>query len=305
MEDKNPDIPEFSPDLTPQKDNTVVASPSNKSNKKFVFIGVAVMLLFFIAVGSFMLGMNYQSKPKVAANPENLVKISARPTAAASVMVSNFNLQDFLSESCKKIGTNDSYFYGFKSDSLPFTYNEDLITPNLQNGNYFTCGFYEPGKRNGYIPLGKNTNIYDKNSEELGHGGPSYIGEYGKKIEDKNNIKFFISLGGLPEGGDALLENLTVDVRGIKTFKTQDGEYYALVTSVVIPANDPRLLNILNKYSEDSQMEPGKKALKTSENVESDIVKQLFNNPSNLSNPEKEAVANIIESLDSIKLKGE
>ncbi len=311
MEDKNSEASELTSDLTSQNENKVVVLPPKNSKRKFVVIGATIALVLFIVGGSSVLGVKYQNKSKVTV--DTVVEITPTPitfptppsTVAVVVDVNNFNLQDFLSENCKKVGTSDAYFYGFKSDSLPFTYDESHIKPDLRNGSYFTCGDYEPKRRNGYIPLGEDVKIYDNDSEELGHGGPNFLGEYGKEIENKNNIKLLVSFGGLPHEEGTLLEDITVNARGIKTIKNQNGEFYIITNSEVIPANDPRLLILLNKYSSDSKYDPSKKVLKMSETVENDIINQFFSNPSNLSNPEKEKVDKIRNTLDSIKLKGE
>jgi hypothetical protein len=84
-------------------------------------------------------------------------------------------------------------------------------------------------------------NIYDKDSNELGHGGPPFLGRFGEEIYHKDNIT--ISAYPMYGEGPSLLGSLGIALRGQKEFTTQSGDiYYVNNTITGIPGDDPRII---------------------------------------------------------------
>lgn len=288
----------------------IVKPAEHKSKKWLIVLGI---LVGFVLVGgsAFALGLSYQNKAQPMESERTSVYASPSPTVdPSSYEYSNtFYLQDFIAEKCKKITGTQDFYYGIAPEDFPFTYNSSLA--NLKNiiSDDFMCGSgYEPGKNNGYLPFDDSStlNVHDKDSLELGHDGAPFLGEYGKIIEDKNNIKLGIYLN-YSHGGDNIIEDMPVYGRGIRTFPNNGKPYYASYTVVLIPANDPRVIKILSRYSKSFKQETGRHALNGEDykKAENEVVNSIFKDVNNLSNPEKENINKLRTVLESIKLKSE
>jgi len=286
-----------SPPQTPHE--TTPPVQNNKKKLMIIVIGGGVISSVLIVLGLYLRQTNTELKPTPTPDisPTN---VSSKPP-----IINSF--QEILTKNCQKIATgSDSYFYGIQPDLLPVSFDPTAITINPQEQGTISCGFFTPENPNkNFVSIEFNTdwnmNIYDKNSEELGHGGPPFLGSFGQTIQDKKDTKLtiYLSLGE----GPTEVKDIGVQVRGERKLPLSNGETILMnVSDEAIPGGDPRLMAILNKYQTTYE---GYSVIDSSkiEQIQEEIVKTFFGDVNKLQSPEKEIVLEIQQILKAVNPK--
>lgn len=214
--------------------------------------------------------------------------------------------QQILEKNCKKIGNESSYFYGIDPDNLPISIDPSVITIVLREKGTVVCaGPDTPG--HGYVFIevqeGNVLYLYDKNSEELGHGGPPFLGSYGNIMEEAGDIKLTVYLQGGHTGPGFEVGIIPVVARGEKRLRLSNGETIFVNTErTVIKADDPRLVNFLNQNSVEFDLGGGE-ITRIYEGTDKEMVGRFFSDMAALESPEKEKIDEIKRVLNAITAK--
>ena len=139
--------------------------------------------------------------------------------------------------------------------------------------------------------------IYDTTSNELGHGGPPFLGQIGSNIYNTGNITINAYLGF--GEGPALLGDLAVQIRGEKKFITTTDESISVnLSAIAIPGNDPRLIEYLKPYSKEDGFD---KPVIDSENLNIDaLINNYFKPSATINTPEFFALEKMKKELNAI-----
>lgn len=282
-----------------------------KPAKISLFIGALVILLGGVYFLSSTVTKHQPSEQITIINhptpTSTNTKINPTPIALKETSAKALNFQNYLRSNCKKIDeANGGYFYGMPIQALPIIYDTSLYRVQLHDEETVSCDFGGTDKSNGFVSLNNNNfediNIYDRNSLELGHGGPPYIESYGTVIENKDNLKISVYLGF--SDGPNFIDDMRVFARGEKELLTTTGSVFVNFATVVIPANDSRLIELLNKYSKPSEFAPGKRQPTSEISMANEaIAKEFFSDPTNLKNSEREKLDYVRRLLNSVKFK--
>lgn len=145
--------------------------------------------------------------------------------------------------------------------------------------------------------------IYDKESEEGGHGGHISLGITGKKIKHDQDLKLAVrfNLGETP----FLSETSTdIDFVGEKTVVLRNGEEVRInLLAPIIPKDDPRLIKLLAKYIKPRHYNDGDYEFTNIPEAEEEIVKVFFSDDSKMKSPEKEKLLDFENKLNSFSQK--
>jgi hypothetical protein len=213
--------------------------------------------------------------------------------------------QQILTRNCRKIGDERSFFHGIDLSALPVLIDPAVIDIRTREQGAVVCTGEIGGSAYVYIEYGDNygLSIYDKDSKELGHGGPSFLGiAVGPIIKETKNTKLAIYIAW-PDGGPALVGDLSVIGRGEKELQLSNGEtIFANTSRVVIDGSDPRLVELLSRYSKESESVTGRKEIDGSliGEVGSGVVDRFFSNLANIESPERENIEDIEKALDAV-----
>ncbi|MFI5205524.1 MAG: hypothetical protein ACHQVK_01150, partial [Candidatus Paceibacterales bacterium] len=253
------------------------------------FIIPLIIIAVVTVAGLIGLGFYFSKKGSVPTTTNPIVT-QAQPSP---ILTQTF--QQILKNNCQKIDHGaGSFSFGIDLDKAPIKIDPKILTVVFQTNNSLPCTFFDESKNSNWIsvPLSdrKEITVYDINSKDLGHGGPSYIGALTYVIKDDGNFRVSITLA--VGEGPPLVHQIPLLMRGEKVLKLTNGEtIYASYTQTAIDANDDRLIKLLNKYSESSQNFPGEKELTGDPIVE--IKSTFFSNLSNLQSTEKAALIEI------------
>ena len=215
------------------------------------------------------------------------------------------SFQQILVENCRKIGDESSFFYGIAPDVLPVLIDLRVITLKLREQGTASCASADPPVETSYVfvPTEDNSgfHVYDENSVEGGHGGPPFLGTYGGVIKQTGSVTLSVYMGW-PHGGPIFVGDFVALVRGVKELKLSNGETIFVSTSLtVIDKDDPRLLEVLDDYSDVSDSDPSRKEVTTSPgDVEAGVVARFFNNLTTLESPERENIGKLENILDAV-----
>lgn len=225
-------------------------------------------------------------------NCEFAVCPSSVITKIQNTNIPQLTFQQILTKYCEKIGDERTYYHAVKSAILPIKINTDAVKIKYIGTDSFACaGENQSGTDYITIQLVDNNrvNLYDKNSKELGHGGPPFLGSFNPVIKTINNIKYSVIMAN---DGPIFVGTVPVTLRAEKTISLENGEeVFANVNTTIIQANDPRLIEFLNKYSKDDS--EGRREIVNYDFYE-DMVKTFFQDLTTAENKTK------IEELDKI-----
>ena len=207
-------------------------------------------------------------------------------------------LQDFLVKNC-----NPGNPQSISLDVLPFTLNQSTLKTTPQpNGITAYCNSTEPEKiSHAILNISLSNNqwllIHDNGSQELGHGGPPFIGLIGKTILDEDSTK----IGAYATGGEGptLLGEIGIGLRGIKEFRTLDNNpVYISLSQTGVESTDPRLLDYLRPFTKESGFD--KPEVIWDSDLENNLINFFFANPQTT---EITAINNLKQKLNSINPK--
>lgn len=293
-----------------------VTLPSEPQREQKPWLAVILLVLFIISLGSiaFLVYQNYQLKQNFSAKhpePTAIPSLEAKPTEFLSPTPVKEKLtatfQEILSDNCKKIDLGPgSFFHGISLLSLPVSIEPALIL-KYRDQNTLACTGDQGIPKSQYVMIEtkENTtvNLYDKNSTEGGHGGPPFLGSLPNLIGEKNGILFSMSLSW-PHGGCALLDYLSVYVRGLKTLKLSNGETVFINTQLAaIEPSDQRLREILSKNTHPCELEPDRIEVDYNQKPEEEIKNKFFTDLNNLAIKEQQAIEKITQTLNAISPK--
>ncbi len=222
--------------------------------------------------------------------------------AKSKVQKSSFSgsLQDYLQKNCKPGNP-----YSLDINQLPVKLNSKYIIPmERPDGIFATCRTTDPDQlTESFVSINSTNNqaiyIYDKFSNELGHGGKPFLGFGGVEIYNQNSDR----IGAYFNDGEgpALLGQSSIHLRGVKEFVSQSGEtFYINIDSVALPGDNPRLVEYLKPYSVDEGF--SLPSVDTSKIDNSSLIKYFFATPKEGS-PEYNSLTQMKQILSDISAK--
>lgn len=295
-------------------DSTQTILPSAKPHAGITIVLIILVILSLTSTG-FLAYQNMQLQQQLMTQVESQASTSlpgeATPTSSSAQPKLTRTFQQILHQDCRKIGNTQSYFYGIEPEKLPVSLNLAILNATLGEQGTVTCmegigQFPQGNAASAIITLPTSyVNIYDRDSKDLAHGGPSFFGSLPTIVGTKNNITFSLFLSR-PEGGDALVGQVPVVMRGEKSLELSNGEtVFANINLTAIPSSDPRLYALLDKNAQESTMAPGWRMIpyENYDYLDAQIAQQFFANMNALSYPESGAVAEIEKILGAITAK--
>lgn len=189
--------------------------------------------------------MVLQPSPSSVASSAQPTLSPVTPSPTSQPVFPAANFATFLKQNCLPSGSNDESYVIARS-SIPLTSSNFPTTPSTLYYNYPSA------VEKSWFTLGNDLIVYGPQSEELGHGGAAFIGEWGALFRSDNNIRTFIYIDP-PHACGLRLNNLKLQARTIKTLRAQDGSsVYILKTSQVAATSDPRLVELYRPYLSNS-----------------------------------------------------
>ncbi len=262
----------------------------DKNSRGIADIIAIILVLIIIGLVGYIVFNNIKPSP-TKDKQETSITTSDEEIKAESTF------QEVLDQGCK---FNDNI--DILPGDLPITISSDVDIKYNKDGKTVRCGGIDKQKFVSLTLDGIYVNIYDKHSNELGHGGYSFFGSLPNKIGHKDYIEFSMALSW-PEGGCASPDYLSVYIRGVKAM-WGDNNSFTINTSVeAIKPDDERLQSIYKKYSIDCEHSGTEKYYDVTYGAEQEVESVLFSNFDNLVGPEKETVDNIIEVFSKIEKK--
>lgn len=264
-----------------------------------IIVVIAIIAVGLVAVGSYLLGKSDQTVlPTTQTKTEEVVLDDSTP---ASKMTFQQILKEFChDEDLKDEKTGKSYGKVSKIDldKLPLSFGQDLVIDRKDPLAVF-CTNSEIDK--GLVSIKYNADyrmeIYDKNSEDLGHDGPPTMGPFGAAYDDKSNPKLYVYLG-MPSGGDSIVGEIPIYLRGLKEIKLKNGETIYVVTHrMMVDAADPKLIAFLKKHTDLKR--PGENVLYGQGIDQTYVLEEM----KQLSPAQKEAIDFVNSVLTDIKAK--
>ncbi|HSD98818.1 MAG TPA: hypothetical protein VLB73_03950 [Patescibacteria group bacterium] len=275
---------------------------ASSSLGRMALIGLAVLTAgLAIAYGGFYLGQ--KSKPSSAtptSAPTTVVIPTSTTTKAPSVP-----FQTFLSQNCKKITVSPgSFSYSLDIAQFPFKIPQAIVLQDPNYANQPKC-WGTPGTDWVIFKTDKKDTLalYNVASVELGHGGYPQIGQIGTLFSDTPSLSFMF-YRGVGMGSYIGTENITV--RAIRKITWPDGNLVSIaIDKEAIPANDSRLLAILNKYAVSDPYSPGHMVVDSTKEQAAlvEIKNTFFSSLNNLSQPEKGTITSMQDLLNGFSLK--
>lgn len=302
---------------TPSSTQEQPAQPKSKYSK-WIIAGLVVLLLLIVSVTSvYVLNKNLTSKnqtnQQIAVKITPTINMNASPTVSSRPpMPENISsFQKLLINKCNILEKVSPYWKQINRSELPIKLDGDKIflsvVPDTSLANCDLSNTYKsdveiPFQIYGYDFGGDLTlYVYDKQSEELGHGGPPRLGSYGTVIKNDGTSKYAVSFG-FGEVPITYPFSTPVIISAEKKLHLSNGEdIYVSFNATLLHGDDPRLVNILSKYSvkrDDKSVE-----ITDTTNAEKEMVTTMFGDLNNLKSPEKEKFAQIENVLSAVSLK--
>lgn len=292
--------------------------------RKIAFFFLAILLFIIISVITYFLllkqgvGLKDRAFLTKKESPITMHSLQPEPTFVPLIypsgMVFHSLFQKAIATSCKEVFTNQNSSMDYiPLDALPLKFDQKVIKiwHDPTYGDFIpydtpTCTDLPNTDTVKIRLLNKQEMfIFDQYSIELGHGGYSFFHpiEEATKIVDKDGISltFYLHLGmGSTIGEEAII------IRGIKTITLPNGEViYVTLDTDAIDAKDPRLLNILDKYSIPSEYQASGFDVNytTMAQYSQDIKNTFFADMNDLSEPEKSRIAQLLTTLSAVTAK--
>lgn len=267
-----------------------------------ILIIIAVIL---IGAGSYWAGNNGLFKdliskqtplPTTSSTPQP----SQTPKVESNVLNISGNLQDLMKNNCVQ-GNPPTL------DQAKLPVNIDFAAAKIVKKAIYCVSTQDNTQpiTNGYISilLSNNSpiNIYDSQSQELGHGGAPFLGSVGQKISESGNVQITAYL----QGGDGpqVLGQVGINIRGVKKFTTKDGNsIYINYTMQAVPGSDQRLIDQLKPYSSvDPNLGIGNEpAVNYDDAMKTKIINFFFNATPSSSSPEGQALQKVMSIMNSV-----
>lgn len=276
------------------------------TNRPFKIFGVIFIVVIY-SIGTLYLGFKLgQYSLQISPNTGNRVEQVSQTIIPKRLTY----FQDILNKSCKSYDN----FSGIELEKLPIKLNTDKIKIiyKYEKQGVFLC--WQIPNNSSYVSIRYTDNlledsenllnIYDENSEELGHGGYPYLKQVGKTIKSNDYIKLNIYLN-VSEIGTAIGRS-GVMLRGEKTLTLPNGEtIFVNTTREIIRADDPQLITLLKKYAQNPK-EPftteKEKIVDDREGAETEIINIFFGDPQNMRATELGKIVFIEELLSSMSV---
>jgi hypothetical protein len=269
-----------------------------KSNSEKGFI--VVILLFIICVVVLIGGGWYFLQQ----SPNKFSQFETKGTPGDENTVSGSSFQEILTENCqtKKVSATVETTT-IALSSLPLNFDKNLFVIKENDPLAITCSAQSKGQN--FVNLEYNADyrmlIYDTNSVEPGHGGPSMFGSLGTLIKEQNNISIYAYLGA--GEGPTFLGEVPLVVRGIKKVTLKNGGIVYLITNrEMLDSADPLLVKYLQKYASPSADTPGQTQVNFIE-AEKNLKSGLFADMTKLNTAQKEAIAFLESFLGGVTPK--
>lgn len=269
------------------------------------FLVPPIILVFLAIIGIVIAGYFYKNYSTPQPSAPSQLQIpqthpSSQPTQTPAPRVIEYSkessFQQQYTEYCKKGNPSGSVI---DPKDLPVSIDKSVISIKKAEVTCWSGSVYIEASSDDY-----GINIYDKYSQEPGHGGEPWLGIEGKEIIKKGDIKitYYLSAGE----GPFYVGGTTIEGRGEKEIQLSNGQkIYINTGKTLIKEDDPRLISILKKHAEAVQ-DPSEDAyIKEGEEgkVEEDIFNIFFKDLSKLKNPEKENLTSIEQILQAISSK--
>ncbi len=319
MENQNP-IQNSNSILQTNNPEIIPAQPKQLKPNFLKWLVVAIMILLLIIVGSISAYfLNKNKIPKTSVTKKIITTSTKTPAASIpaekpgtiSPTINMDRLSDFqklLIDKCiyTKQGYNE--FYQIKLTDLPIKINNKSINlwvttdPTMEN-----CILSNPGKSYVSIPFGiygydfpskEELYILDNQSEELGHGGPSFLKPYGTILKDDGTIKItaYFNFGEVPI---AYPFSVPVYISAQKKIITSNNNIvYVIFQTELLHGDDPRLANIINKYS--TPRDNNSFEITNTTQADKDMISAIFGDLNNLKSPEKEKLQQVEKILSAV-----
>jgi hypothetical protein len=270
-------------------------SPKNHSSSKIIFIPLVFALAISLITAGYFFS-KYQSLSQEVKTPKKTTPpvVTSKKTAVPQTIVKGPSFQEILSSSCENIIISPTVsYFGIKEESLPVSLGQpvnSLTCAGEENSNFVSIEYDNHNQ----------IHLYDNNSKELGHGGPSFLGSL-SPLYDDGQIKWSF-IPGWNEVGCNKLDELGVTIRGERKLTLQSGEtIFANTSKTAIDPGDSRLVDILKDNLEFSDCINDK--IVKIEGTEEKVKQRFFKNFDNLASPEKERVDEIRKILMAITPK--
>lgn len=261
---------------------------------------LVVILVVGVGAAAYYVGSMGLLK-KTAASP-TLSPVQTTVPTNDSILNITGTLQDYLKSNCVPGNPRT-----IDSSKLPVKIN--FTAANLSVKNIYCSSIQDNTQpiKSGFIGVVLNNNstinIYDDDSQELGHGGPPFLGFFGQKIFDKNGVQ----IGAWIQGGDGpqILGEVGISIRGVKRFETKTGSpVYVNYTTLAITGSDARLVNQLKPFaSPDPDLGVDVKQINYDSSISAQVVNFFFNPIPSNSSPEGKALQNINNIFAAITAK--
>lgn len=282
----------------------------NQKGLSIVLILIAGIALAGLVGGAYYLGKSNIPKssptPVIAQTPQPSSNSTIQPTSSSGLSQTVSKLQSILATNCEKIYLQNStaYAYFIDFEKIPVNIDQNIIKTKFDNPNKLPCTFFNPNKATNYFSINltdkSEINVYDNNSTELGHGGPSYLGSYQTVIKDDGTTKITITIIG--GEGPSIVGAVPVYMRGEKQIKLSNGEIlYVNYSKEAIDGENSQLVTLLNQYSKPSEFEQDSRELTSLPNEE--IKNAFFSDLSNMQPEAKNALGEIEKILGAVSPK--
>ncbi len=301
---------EKEPSVKPQTETKepVYAKPKAKTSLSLLVIILILAVLVTTITAAFFAFSAYQLKQQVAKNitkpitDQPIIQPTSqlKPNSQTESQIDSF--QQILGKYCQKIDLATGVsFSGIQPAFLPVSFDTNNLNIEFEKDNTFICAG-DPQSKNGYIRINSDkgaVNVSDKNSQELGHGGPPFLGSLDTIIKDDGNIKLSIALGW-PGAGCSQIGDLPLLLRGEKKIQSASGETIFINTqAVAIEENDPRLIAVLQEKTKSCEFDGQNTIEPDPQGLEEKIKQRFFSDFDNLENPEKQAITAINNTLNA------
>ena len=269
-------------------------TPTN-SGIKTQFGVVLILPLFVISVIVFAAAGYYFFQQSQTKEPDRVSSFQGTPGDENNYAGGLF--QETLSQNCYEVSDNNMKVITISLSTLPLTFDKNVLV--IQDDLFSaTC---QGNQGNDYVSIKYDADhtmrVYDDESEELGHGGPSFLGPIGTLIKNQGDVDIYAYLVA-PGVGDAYIGEAPLYIRGIKKIKIGNSFYFYVSTDrLMLNGEDDVWVSYLDKYS--TPAGSGEKGIKISE-AERDLKTGFLLNLSKLSPAQSEALAFVESTLAAV-----